>query len=148
MFIDPSKCRPICHSSEPQAPSVHTSNSRLTCLGDRCSAHKLVGSPCLCLPFYGSPSQGDPENTAMQLPYHPNSFGLARDGYVLGPSAALNEIPLQPTISEPAQLQEQGFSVEKLCREKSVDFSTTSMKQVSRLFHVPVPRLKQAPINH
>ena len=52
---------------------------------------------------------------------------------------------------------------EKWCRENSVNFSTPSVKQVStvspvpdhslcetslRLFHVPVPRSKQASFNH
>ena len=74
-------------------------------------------------------------------------------------------------VSRSGQLQEQGFSVEvaeriaapqrsstrtiykskwalfeKWCRENSVDFSTPSVKQIS--FHVPVPRSKQAPLNH
>ena len=75
-------------------------------------------------------------------------------------------------VSRSGQLQEQGFSVEvaesiaapqrstrtiykskwalfeKWCRENSVDFSTPSVKQISRLFHVPVPRSKQAPLDH
>ena len=92
----------------------------------------------LCLPSYGSPSQGDPKDQAMPLPDHRNSPRLARDALVLGPSAALNRdptttlsvndptqtvlqlcVPQQPTTAEPprlvsrsGQLQEQGFSVE------------------------------------
>ena len=74
-------------------------------------------------------------------------------------------------VSGSGQLQEQGFSVgvgeriaapqrlttrtiykskwalfEIWCRETSVDFSTPSVKQVSDF--VPVPRSKQAPLNH
>ena len=77
-------------------------------------------------------------------------------------------------VSRSGQLQEQGFSVEvaeritapqrsstrtiykskwalfeKWCRENSVDFSTPSHCEKSlRLFHVPVPRPKQAPLDH
>ena len=92
----------------------------------------------LCLPSYGSPSQGDPKDQAMSLPDHRDSPRLARDALVLGPIAALNRdptttpsvndptqtvpqvcVPQQPTTAEPphlvsrsGQLQEQGFSVE------------------------------------
>ena len=85
-----------------------------------------------------APSQGDPKDQAMLLPDHRNSPRLARDGLVLGPSAALNRdptttpsvnnptqtvpqvcVPQQPPAPEPprlvsrsGQLQEQGFSVE------------------------------------
>ena len=52
-------CRSICHSSEPQSSTVRISSPRPTCLGHRCSEHKLVGSHCLCLPSRSSPSQGD-----------------------------------------------------------------------------------------
>ena len=133
-----SSCRPVCHSSEPQTPSVRVSYPRPKGLGYRCSKHKLDGSHCLCLPSNGSPSQGDPKNQAMPLPDHPNSPRLARDALVLGPSAALNRdptttpsvnsttqtvpqlrIPQQSATSQPprlvsrsGQLQEQGFSVE------------------------------------
>ena len=62
---------------------------RPKCLGHRCSEHKLDGSHCLCLPSYGSPSQGA-KNRAMLLPDHRSSPRLARDALVLGPSAALN----------------------------------------------------------
>ena len=54
-----SSCRPFCHSSEPQASSVHVSSPRSTCMGHRCSEHKLVGSHSLCVPYYSSSSQGD-----------------------------------------------------------------------------------------
>ena len=129
-----SSCRPVCHSSEPQTPSLRVSNSRPKGLGHRCSEHKLDGSHCLCLPSNGSPSQGDPKNQAMPLPNHSNSPRLARDALVLGPSAALNRNPTttpgvndysnSPTsmcsttsqpprlVSRSGQLQEQGFSVE------------------------------------
>ena len=75
-------------------------------------------------------------------------------------------------VSRSGQLQEQGFSAEvaeriaapqrsstrtiykskwglfeKWCRENS-DFSTPSVKQISDFFHVPVPRPKQAPLDH
>ena len=49
---------------EPQSSIVHISSPRPTCLGHRCSEHKLVGSHCLCLatppppPPHGCPSQG------------------------------------------------------------------------------------------
>ena len=49
--------RSICHSPEPQSSTVCVSSPRPKCLGHRCSEHKLVGSHCLCLPSYGSPSQ-------------------------------------------------------------------------------------------
>ena len=54
-----SSCRPVCHSSEPQIPSIRVSYPRPKGLGHRCSQHKLDGSHCLCLPSNGSPSQGD-----------------------------------------------------------------------------------------
>ena len=57
-----SSSRPVCHSSEPQAPSIRVSYPRPKGLGYRCSKHKLDGSRCLCLPSNGSPSQGDPKN--------------------------------------------------------------------------------------
>ena len=133
-----SSCRPVCHSSEPQTPSIRVSYPRPKGLGHRCSEHILDGSHCLCLPSNGSPSQGDPKNQAMPLPDHTDSPRLARDAMVLGPSAALNKdptttasvnnssqtvppscVPQQSTTSQPprlgsrsGQLQEQGFSVE------------------------------------
>ena len=133
-----SSCRSICHSSEPQSSTVCISSPRPKCLGHRCSEHKLVGSHCLWLPSHGSPSQGDPNNQAIQLPDHCNSPRLARDAQVLEPSTALNRDPTsitsvknpsqtvpqfcvlqQSTTSQPprlvyrsGQLQEQGFSVE------------------------------------
>ena len=133
-----SSCRPVCHSSEPQTPSIRVSYPRPKGLGRRCSEHKLNGSHCLCLPSNGSSSQGDPKNQAMPLPDHSNSSRLARYALVLGPSAALNRDPTaapgvnntpqavpqlrvsqqsatsQPPrlVSRSGQLQEQGFSVE------------------------------------
>ena len=133
-----TSCRLICRSSEPQTSTVRISCPRPKGLGHRCSEHKLDESHCLCLPSYGSPSQGDPKDQAMPLPDHRNSPRLARDALVLGPSAALNRdptttpsvndptqtvpqvcVPQQPTTAQPprlvsrsGQLQEQGFSVE------------------------------------
>ena len=92
-----SSCRPVCHSSEPQAPAVCISSPRPTCLGHRCPEYKLVGSCGLCIPSYGSPSQGGPKDQAVQLPCHTNSPRLARDVLVLGPSAALNGDPTSAT---------------------------------------------------
>ena len=86
-------CRSICHLSEPQTSTVRVSSPRPKCLGHQCFEHKLDGSHCLCLPSYGSPSQGDPKNQAIPLPDHRNSPRLARDTLVLGPSAALNRDP-------------------------------------------------------
>ena len=39
-----SSCRPVCHSSEPETPSICVSYPRLKGLGHRCSEHKLDGS--------------------------------------------------------------------------------------------------------
>ena len=133
-----TSCRLICHSSEPQTSTVRISCPGPKGLGHRCSEHRLDESHCLCLPSYGSPSQGDPKDQAMPLPDHRNSPRLARDALVLGPSAALNRdptstpcvndptqtvpqvyVPQQPTTAQPprlvsrsGQLQEQGFFVE------------------------------------
>ena len=133
-----TSCRLICHSPEPQTSTVRISCPRPKGLGHRCSKHKLDEPHGLCLPSYGSPSQGDPKDQAMPLPDHRNSPRLARDALVLGPSAALNRdptttpsvndptqtvpqvcVPQQPTTAQPprlvsrsGQLQEQGFSVE------------------------------------
>ena len=133
-----TSCRSICHSSEPQTSTIRVSSPRPKCLGHRCSEHRLNGSHCLCLPFDGSPSQGDPKNQAMPLPDHRDSPRLARDALVLGPSTALNRdpiatpgvnnspqtvpqlcVPQQSPTSQPprlvfrsGQLQEQGLSVE------------------------------------
>ena len=49
-----SSCRSMCHSPEPQSSTVRVSSPRPKCLEHRCSAHKLVGSHCLCLPSHGS----------------------------------------------------------------------------------------------
>ena len=129
---------PLCHSPEPQTPTVRVSYPRPKGLGHRCSKHKLDQPHGLCVPSYGPPSQGDPKDQAMSLPDHRNSPRLARDALVLGPSAALNRdptttpsvndptqtvpqvcVPQQPPAPEPPrlvsrsrQLQEQGFSVE------------------------------------
>ena len=133
-----TSCRLIRHSPEPQTFTVRISCPRPKGLGHRRSKHKLDQPHGLCLPSYGSPSQGDPKDQAMPLPDHRDSPRLARDALVLGPSAALNRdptttpsvndptqtvpqvcVPQQPTTAEPprlvsrsGQLQEQGFSVE------------------------------------
>ena len=148
--VHPS-CRLICHSPEPQAPTVRVSYPRPKGLGHRCSKHKLEQPHCLCLPSYGSPSQGDPKDQAMALPDHRDSPRLARDALVLGPSAALNRdptttssvndptqtvpqvcVPQQPPAAEPprlvsrsGQLQEQGFSVEVAERIAAPQWSST-----------------------
>ena len=53
-----TSCRSICYSSESQTSTVRVSSPRPKCLGHTCSEHKLDGSHCSCLPFFGSPSQG------------------------------------------------------------------------------------------
>ena len=99
-----TSCRLICHSSEPQTSTLRTSCPRPKGLGHRCSEHKLDESHCLCLPSYGSPSQGDPKDQAMPLPGHRNSPRLARDALVLGPSAALNRDPTTtPSVNDPTE---------------------------------------------
>ena len=116
-----------------------------------CSEHKLLRSRCLCLPFYSSSSQGDPENMALKLLHHTNSPRLARDALVLGPSGARSgdpistisvnnasqtapqpSVPQQSTTSETPWLvsrsglfQEQGFSVEVAERIASTERSST-----------------------
>ena len=99
-----SSCRPVCHSSEPQTPSIRVSYPRPKDLGYRCSKHKLDRSHCLCLSSNGSPLQGDPKNQAMPLPDHTNNPRLARDALVLGPSAALNRDPTTtPSVNNTTQ---------------------------------------------
>ena len=143
-----SPCIHICHSFEPHTSTVYISGPRPTCLGHRCSEHKLVRSQCLCLPSHGSPIQGDPKDLAIQLPHHSNSQKVARDVLVLEPSAALNRdctlvtsvnntsqanrAHLNITTSEPphlvpssGQLQEQGFSVEVAERIAATQRSST-----------------------
>ena len=44
-----SSCRPVCHSSEPQTPSVRVSNSRPKGLGHRCSEHEQSGRVSLLM---------------------------------------------------------------------------------------------------
>ena len=113
-----SSCRSICHSSEPQTSIICISGPRPTCLGYRCSEHKLVGFHCLCLPSNSSLSQGDPKILGKQLPHHSNSHRLARDTLVLGPSAALNRDPTlatsvnntSQTISQPSVSQQSTTS--------------------------------------
>ena len=99
-----TSCRLICHSPEPQTSTVRISCPRPKGLGHRCSEHKLDEPHGLCLPSYGSPSQGDPKDQAMPLPDHRNSPRLARDALVLGPSAALNRDPTTtPSVNDPTQ---------------------------------------------
>ena len=93
-----SSCRSFCHSPEAQSSTIHVFSPRPKCLGHRCSEHKLLPSHCLCLPSHGSPSQGDPNSQAIQLPGHCNSPRLARDNLVLGAKAALNRDPTSTSI--------------------------------------------------
>ena len=51
-----TSCRLICHSPEPQTPTVCVSYPRPKGLGHRCSEHRLDQPHGLCLPSYGSPS--------------------------------------------------------------------------------------------
>ena len=162
-----TSCRLICHSPEPQTSTVRISCPRPKGLGHRCSEHKLDESHCLCLPSYGSPSQGDPKDQAMPLPDHRNSHRLARDTLVLGPSAALNRdptttpsvndptqtvpqvcVPQQPTTAEPprlvsrsGQLQEQGFSVEVAERIAAPQQSST--RTIYNMYLGPVVAAQQ-----
>ena len=129
--------RLICHSPEPQAPTV-----RVSYPDPRAWDIDALNINWTNLTAYAypptAPSQGDPKDQAMLLPDHRNSPRLARDALVLGPSAALNRdptttpsvndptqtvpqvcAPQQPPAPEPprlvsrsGQLQEQGFSVE------------------------------------
>ena len=105
-----TSCRLICHSPEPQTSTVHISCPRPKGLGHRCSKHKLDEPHCLCLPSYGSPSQGDPKDQAMPLPDHRNSPKVARDALVLGPSAALNRDPTTtPSVNDPTLQQSHKY---------------------------------------
>ena len=127
-----SSCGPVCHSSEPQTPSLCVSNPRPKGQGHRCSEHKLDRFHFLCLHSDGSP-QGDPKNQAIPLSDHRNSPRLARDAPILGPSTAPNRdptttpgvndstqtvpqvcVPQQSATAQPPhlQLQEQSVSVE------------------------------------
>ena len=49
-----TSCSLICHSPEPQAPTVRVSYPRPKGLGHRCSKHKLDQPHGLCVPSYGS----------------------------------------------------------------------------------------------
>ena len=49
-----TSCRLICHSPEPQAPTVRVSYPRPKGLGHRCSKHKLDQPQGLGVPSYGS----------------------------------------------------------------------------------------------
>ena len=64
---------PLYHSSEPEATPIRVSSARPTCMGHRCSEHKLIGSRSLCVPSHDSPSQGDPKNLTMQLLHQTDS---------------------------------------------------------------------------
>ena len=103
-----TSCRLIYHSPEPQTSTVRISCPSPKGLGHRCSKHKLDEPHGLCLPSYGSPSQGDPKDQAMPLPDHRNSPRLARDALVLGPSEALNRDPTTtPSVNDPTQIVPQ-----------------------------------------
>ena len=98
-----SSCRSMCprlnHKvSKPQSSIGCISSPIPTCLGHRCSEHKLVGSHCLCLPSHGSPSQDDPKVQAKQLPHHSNSHRLAGDALVWDLVQLSTEIPLQLSV--------------------------------------------------
>ena len=128
-----SSCGPVCHSSEPQTPSLCVSHPRPKGLGHRCSEHKLDGSHCLCLPSDGSPSQGDPKDQAMPLLIIIIAPGWPGMPWFWDLVQLSTEIPLQLPVSTAllkqshkyvfhnnpprlvsriGQLQEQGFSVE------------------------------------
>ena len=94
-----SSCRLICHSSEPLTSTVHISCPRPKGLGHRCSEYKLDEPLGLCLPSYGSPSQGDPKDRAMPLPDHRNSPRLTRDALVWDLVQLSTEIPLQLPVT-------------------------------------------------
>ena len=99
-----TSCRLICHSPEPQAPTVRVSYPRPKGLGHRCAKHKLDQPHGLWLPSYGSLSQGDPKDQAVSLPDHRDSPRLARDALVLVPSAALNRDPTTtPSVNDLTQ---------------------------------------------
>ena len=125
-----SSCRSICHSAEPQTSTVRISYPRPKGLGHRCSEHKLDESHCLCLPSYGSRSQGDPKDQAMPLPDHRNSPRLARDALVLGPSAALNRDPTTtPSVNDPTQ------TVPLLLRYNSLPCGTECCSRMAARHH-------------
>ena len=98
-----TSCRLICHSPEPQAPTVRVSYPRPKGLGHRCSKHNWTNLTAYAYPRT-APSQGDPNDQAVLLPDHRNSPRLARDALVLGPSAALNRDPTTtPSVNDPTQ---------------------------------------------
>ena len=137
--VHPS-CRSICHSSEPQTSTVCIASPRPKCLGHRCSELKLVGSHCLCLPSLSSPSQGDPENQAIQLPDHCNSPRLARDALVLVPSAALCRDPTSTT-----SVKNSSQTVPQLWVSQQ---STTSQLQLNELTKAPFEPMKDTGLKH
>ena len=91
-----TSCRLICHSPEPQTPTVRVSYPRPKGLQHRCSKHKLDQPHGLCLPSYGSPSQGDPKDQAVSLPDHRDSPGMPWFWDLVQLST---EIPLQLPVS-------------------------------------------------
>ena len=93
-----TSCRLICHSPEPQAPTVRVSYPRPKGLGHRCSKHKLDQPHGLCVPPT-APSQGDPKDQAMLLPDHRNSPRLARMPCFWDLVQLSTEIPLQLPVS-------------------------------------------------
>ena len=99
-----SSCGPVCHSSEPQTPSLRVSNSRPKGLGHRCSEHKLDGSHCLCLPSYSSPKIRQCHCLIIEIapgwPGMPWFWDLVQFS---------TEIPLQPPVSTTTQTVPQVF---------------------------------------
>ena len=125
-----SSCRLICHSPEPQAPTVRVSYPRPKGLGHRCSKHRLDQPPtallhkviqkikqCHCLIIViapgwpGMPWFWDLVQLSTEIPLQlPVSTTL---------QVPQVRVPQQPPTAEPprlvsrsGQLQEQGFSVE------------------------------------
>ena len=82
-----TSCRLICHSPEPQTSTIRISCPRPKGLGHRCSKHKLDQPHGLCLPSYGSPSQGDPKDQAIQSSRNLPKWNL---------SVVLNELTKAP----------------------------------------------------
>ena len=139
-----TSCRLICHSSEPQTPSLRVSNPRPKGLGHRCSEHKLDGSHCLCLPSNGSPSQGDPKIRQCHCLIIIIAPGWPGMPWFWDLVQLSTEIPLQLPVSTTLLKQShkyvfhnnpQQFNLHAWCLgENSVDFSTPSVTQISDFF--------------
>ena len=148
-----SSCRSFCHSPEPQSSTIRISSPRPKCLGHRCSEHKLVGSHCLCLPSHGSPSQGDPESQANQLPDHHNSPGWPGMPWFWDLVQLSTEISLQLQLSRTLlkhshnyvfHSNPQHLNLDAWCLR--VDLSTPSVKQVSDFFMYLYQDLNRRPL--